>query len=193
MDTTTAEHTVVAISGSLRARSYNTAALRAAVELAPQGMNIEIFDLTGIPLFNPDDAVGGVPERVGALRDAIAGADALLISTPEYNHSITAVLKNAIDWASRGPDSPLDRKVAAILGVGGRFGSIRAQIHLREILGHNDVRLVGSPTVAIDRGSLKFDADLRLVDDRHRDQIVRLLDALGDLIRREQSIPIPMG
>jgi chromate reductase len=189
----TTEYKVVAISGSLRARSYNTAALRAAAELAPEGMDIEIFDLNGIPLLNPDDEASGTPLRVRELREAIAEADALLISTPEYNYSITAALKNAIDWASRGPDSPLDRKVVAILGVGGRFGSIRAQLHLREILGHNDMRIVGSPTVAIDRGSQKFDADLRLVDDRHRDQITRLLDALAGLIRREHAALSPIG
>ena len=183
---------ILGISGSLRARSYNTAALRAAADIAPDHIKIDVFDLAGLPMFNPDDEAVGPPAVVADLRAAVAAADGLLIATPEYNWSVTAALKNAIDWASRGPDSPLNRKPTAILGVGGRFGTIRAQMHLREILGHNDVRLVGNPTVAIDMGSRKFDEDLILTDERHRDQIARLLAALDDLIAIDRTLREPV-
>jgi chromate reductase len=175
---------ILGISGSLRRGSYNTALLRSAAELAPDGVTVEIFDLKGIPMFDPDDeAAGGFPERVAALRHAIDSADGLLIATPEYNYSVTAALKNAIDWASRGGDqSPLNRKPAAIVGAGGRFGTLRSQLHLREILLHNEMSLVASPQVMIDRAAEKFDESLRLADSRHRDQLARLLEALTDLI-----------
>jgi chromate reductase len=175
---------IAGISGSLRAGSYNTAALRAAAELAPDDVEIEILDLNGLPMFNADTEGADLHHpRVAALREAIAGADGLLIATPEYNYSVTAALKNAIDWASRGgPEAPLNGKLAAILGAGGRFGTVRAQTHLREILLHNDLRLVGRPEVMIDRASTKF-ADGRLVDERHRDQVRRLVEALADLVR----------
>lgn len=175
---------VLAISGSLRRRSLNTAALRAAAELAPDDVAIEIFDLKDVPLYDADDEADfGFPERVAALRAAISAADGLLIATPEHNFSMTAALKSAIDWASRGGEaSPLHRKPAAILGAGGRFGTLRSQLHLRDVLLHNEVRLVTSPQVMIDRAAAKFDDDLRLVDERHRDQVARLVAALRDLI-----------
>jgi chromate reductase len=175
---------ILGISGSLRRASYNTALLGAAAEHAPAGATVEIFDLKHIPLFDPDDeAAGGFPERVAELRHAIDSSDGLLIATPEYNYSITAALKNAIDWASRGgEESPLNRKPAAILGAGGRFGTLRSQMHLREILLHNAVQLVAAPQVMVDDPAGKFDDQLRLTDTRHRRQVARLLDALCDLI-----------
>ena len=110
MDTTIGTMRILGISGSLRRRSLNTAALRAAAEIADDDMKVEIFDLAGIPLYNPDDeAAHGLPPEVAELRRAVAEADALLIATPEYNFSLTAALKNAIDWASRGgSESPLN-------------------------------------------------------------------------------------
>jgi len=175
---------ILGISGSLRSRSFNTALLRAAAELAPPNVCVEVFDLKGIPLYDADEeAARGYPEQVAALREAIARSDGLLIATPEYNFSVTAALKNAVDWASRGgSESPLQGKPAAILGAGGRFGTLRSQLHLREILLHNDVRLVGSPQVMVDGASSKFDDDLRLTDERHRGQVAKLLDSLCDLI-----------
>jgi chromate reductase len=170
---------VLAIPGSLRSGSYNRAALEAARELAPEAMEIEIMGLDGIPLFNADEErASGIPPAVVRLREALTAADGLLIASPEYNYSITGVLKNAIDWLSRGPESPLDDKPGAILGAGGRFGTLRAQLHLREILFHNRVDLVDSPQVTIEDAADKFDDRLRLTDERHRRQIARLLEAL---------------
>jgi len=172
---------VLAVSGSLRRASYNTAALRAAAELAPEDVSIEVVALHGIPNFDADLEAVGFPPEVVALREGIAAADALLIATPEYNWSIPGVLKNALDWASRGGESsPLRGKTAAILGAGGRFGTVRAQAHLREILRHNHVWVVGLPEVMIDQAETRFDAAGALTDERFRRQIRRLLEALRD-------------
>ena len=126
------------------------------------------------------------PAEVAGCGKPIAAADALLIATPEYNWSIPGVLKNALDWASRGGEgSPLRGKPAAILGAGGRLGTLRAQTHLREILRHNRVRVVGLPEVLIDAAETRFDAAGRLIDERFRDQIRRLLEALAEEAARD--------
>ncbi len=98
---------VLGISGSLRKDSFNTATLRAAQELTPDGINIRIKTLEDIPVYNEDLRAQGYPAPVQALRSEIADADAVLIATPEYNYSIPGVLKNAIDWASRPPEQPV--------------------------------------------------------------------------------------
>ncbi len=179
---------VLAISGSLRRSSYNTAALRAAAQVAPGDMQIEIITLHGIPNFDADLEAGEAPlPEVERLRTAIAEADALLIATPEYNWSIPGALKNALDWASRGGgSSPLRGKPAAILGAGERFGTLRSQTHLREILRHNRVRVVDHPEVMIDQAGSRFDAAGNLTDERFRDQLGRLLQALREEVDRSR-------
>ena len=123
---------VLAISGSLREKSYNTALLREAVRLAPAGMTIEIASIRDIPLYDADVEARSMPQAVTALSAKVNDADALLIATPEYNFSFPGVLKNVIDWLSRPPlDAVLVRKPLAIMGAGGRLGSARAQYHLR--------------------------------------------------------------
>ncbi|HRJ61163.1 MAG TPA: NADPH-dependent FMN reductase, partial [Azospirillaceae bacterium] len=94
---------ILGIAGSLRKASVNASLLRLAAESAPAGVIVDIFDLAPIPLYNGDVEAAGLPESVAAFRQAIAGADALLIASPEYNYSIPGVLKNALDWASRPP------------------------------------------------------------------------------------------
>ncbi len=169
------------MSGSLRRNSYNTALLRAAQELAPDGMTIELASLDKLPPYNADvEREEGFPPAVEELRTAIADADALLIATPEYNYSIPGVLKNAIDWASRGGrDAPINHMPAAIMGGGGRSGTLRAQLHLRQILQHNSLRVVQKPEVLVDRVWERVDREGRVVDERYRDQIRRLLEALA--------------
>lgn len=110
---------VVGISGSLRAGSYNSAALRAAVALAPDGMTIETAAIGDLPLYNDDVRAAGYPAAVQRFRDQLSAADAILFVTPEYNYSIPGVLKNAIDWASRPPSQPFDNKPVAIMGASG--------------------------------------------------------------------------
>ena len=179
---------VLGISGSLRRGSRNTALLRAAQELAPDGMMIGIADLVDLPMYNWDDEqANGYPEPVARFRAELADADAFLIATPEYNYSVTGALKNAIDWASRGgPDAPINHKPAAIFGAGGRLGTARSQEHLRLILRHNNLQVVTSPEVLVAFAGDKFDDDLNLTDDRTRDQVRRLLLSLEELVRRDR-------
>ena len=179
---------VLGISGSLRKGSYNTALLRAASELLPEGMTLEVFDLSSIPLYNDDVRALGFPKPVQEFRDRIAAADALLISTPEYNFSIPGVLKNAIDWASRPPDPPLDGKPAAIMGAStGDFGTVRAQMHLRQVCVFCNMFPVNKPEVLVMRAREKFDASGRLIDETARGFVRDLLPALVDWTQRLQS------
>jgi len=125
------------IAGSLREGSYSRVLPLAARESAPDGLKIEMFDhetFKRVPLYNEDVRAKGDPEAVGALKAAIGEADALVIATPEYNHSIPGVLKNALDWASRPPgETPLHGKPVAIMGAStGSWGTVRAQMHLRQ-------------------------------------------------------------
>jgi chromate reductase len=180
---------VLGFAGSLRQNSYNKALLRAAEQLVPNDMAFENYDLAAIPLFNADVEAVGTPDSVLHFRDRIRAADALLIATPEYNYSVTAVLKNAIDWASRGkPDSsPLNDKPVAIMGAGGGGGTVRAQMHLREILMHNRNYVVISPQVMVARAGQYFDDNLNLTDAAIGERIHRLLVSLADLTRRLQN------
>jgi chromate reductase, NAD(P)H dehydrogenase (quinone) len=136
---------VLGISGSLRRDSHNRLLLRAAGELVEQhGAEFELFDgLKAIPPYDEDDDTGDGPPAVAGLRQAIAGADALLFATPEYNSSIPGVLKNAIDWASRPPAaSPLRNKPVAVIGAStGMFGAVWAQAELRKVLGSTGARV----------------------------------------------------
>jgi chromate reductase len=176
---------VLGISGSLRRRSYNTAALRAAGALMPDNMVLEIAEIIGIPLYNEDDERdSGFTEQVQSLRDKVMSADALLIATPEYNYSLTGALKNAIDWLSRPPSPPINLMPVAVFGAGGRLGTARAQRHFRDIALHNDLRLVQQPEVLISEPWDKFDDDLVLTDERTRDQLHRLVIALRGLTTR---------
>jgi len=171
---------VLGISGSLRKGSLNSAALRAAQELVPAGMTIDICDISAIPLYNGDIEAAGLPASVVDLRSRITAADALLVVTPEYNFSIPGVLKNTIDWASRPPlKQPFNDKPTAIIGVsGGALGTGRSQYHLRQVLNALNCLIVNKPEVFIGSAASKFDADLKLTDGPTRDIIAALLLAL---------------
>ena len=170
---------VLGISGSLRKRSYNSALLWAAAGLLPADMRLETFDLTLLPMFNPDDEKP-FPEAVIEFRARLALADALLIATPEYNSSISGALKNAIDWASRSPQQPLNGKPAALMGAStGNFGTLRAQLHLRQILTHVGALPLGKPEVLVARAEHAFDAEGNLVDAAARGFLQGLLASLA--------------
>ena len=173
--------TILGISGSLRRGSLNRSLLRAAAELVPANTQLELADISDLPLYDWDvEQETGFPASVQRFRDQIDAVDAVLIATPEYNNSVPGALKNAIDWASRGgPDSPLTRKPAAIMGAAGRLGSVRAQMHLRTILMHNDLQVVQNPEVLVP-GREAFENG-ELVHERYRDQVRRLLEALVEL------------
>jgi chromate reductase len=175
---------VLGISGSLRKNSYNSALLGAAEELMPPGMKLEIFDLASLPMFNPDSEKP-FPESVLDFRTRLAQVDAVLIATPEYNSSISAALKNAIDWASRSPNAPLNGKPVAIMGAStGNFGTLRAQLHLRQILTHVGAFPLSKPEVLVARAGQAFDADGRLVDEAARGFLQDLLVGLADWTER---------
>jgi chromate reductase, NAD(P)H dehydrogenase (quinone) len=181
---------VCGIAGSLRKQSYNRSLLRAAQELAPEGMEIRIFDrMAEIPLFNQDVEDEGDPEPVQALKSAIEEADALLMATPEYNHGVPGVLKNAIDWASRPPrGSVLTGKPAAILGASpGVTGTARAQTQLRQAFVFTATPALLQPEILVYRCAEKFDDEGRLTHERTREFIARLLRELADWTRRLRS------
>jgi chromate reductase, NAD(P)H dehydrogenase (quinone) len=171
---------VLAFAGSLRNGSYNRALLRALQEEMPEGMTIDIFDLDGIPLYNADVEAEGDPEPVSAFKAAISAADALLIATPEYNHGVPGVLKNAIDWASRPPrQSPLDGKPIGILGASpGITGTARGQSQLRQAFVFTNSYCMAQPEILVYRASEKFDERGRLTDDKTRAHLGKYLEAL---------------
>ena len=131
---------ILAISGSLRAASHNTALLRAAADLAPAGVEVELYDgLESLPPYNEDRDTELPPAEVAALRAAIAAADAVLLATPEFNGTMPGQIKHAVDWASRpyGDASALWGKPVAVIGASVTdYGAIWAQDHLRKALGH---------------------------------------------------------
>lgn len=137
--------TLLGLSGSLRRGSTNTALLRAAQELAPDGVAVVLHDLADVPFYHGDvEREHGFPAAVQRLREAVEAADGLLLASPEYNFSTTGVLKNAIDWLSRPPQPPLNHKPTALLSAAGRSGGRRAQAHLRDILAHNEVDVLAA-------------------------------------------------
>ena len=177
---------VLGFAGSLRKGSYNRGLLRAAQELCPEGMEITIFDLKPIPLYDADVEAAGDPESVRAFKKAIADADALLIATPEYNYGVPGVLKNAIDWASRPPRaSVLNRKPAALLGAsGGATGTARAQLQLRQAFVFTQTYPLAQPEVLVAKAQDKFDAEGRLTDEPTRAFVRKLLEALAEWTQR---------
>lgn len=171
---------ILGIAGSLRRQSYNRAVLRAAAELAPADAAVEIFEIDGIPPFSEDDEQDP-PAKVVELKNRIRESDAVLFVTPEYNYSIPGVLKNAIDWASRPPDMPFVGKPVAMMGAApGLMGTVRAQLHLRQILSGLNMPVLSRPEVLIREAAAKFDADGRLTDEDTRKHIRNLLEKLRD-------------
>src|SRR5437763_8377041 len=171
---------ILAMCGSLRKGSYNMAALRIAIAQKPPGMTIEVADISQIPLYNEDVRQEGFPPPVESLRRQIAAADALLFACPEYNYSMTGVLKNAIDWASRPPDQPFAGKPCAILGAAaGMAGSARAQYDLRRSCVFLDMHPLNKPEVLIGQAQTKFDADGNLTDEAARGFIRDLMANLA--------------
>lgn len=175
---------ILGISGSLRNASYNTATLHAAQSLLPDDMTMDIYVPDDLPLYNNDVEKQGFPQSVQRFHQRITAANAILFATPEYNYSIPGVLKNAIDWASRPPhESPLQDKPAAIMGATpGGYGTVRAQLHLRDILLHEDMPTVTKTKVLITFAGDRFDDDLNLIDADSRGFIRDLLVELRDLV-----------
>src|SRR6266481_1208868 len=170
---------ILGIAGSLQRGSYNRAALRAATELVPEGAILETFELDGIPVFNQDEEQNP-PAKVTEFKRRIREADAILFVTPEYNYSVSGVLKNAIDWASRPyGDSAWNGKPAAIMGASpGAMGTARAQYHLRQMLVFLNMFPIKQPEVMIGNAASKFDNEGNLTDQTTEGFIRQLLSNL---------------
>jgi chromate reductase len=172
---------ILAISGSLRAASHNTALLRAAAELAPEGIEFELYeDLEALPPYNEDRDTDQPPTEVARLRDAIEDADAVLFATPEYNATMPGQVKQVVDWASRprGPDAALwDKPVAAIGASVTDYGAMWAQDHLRKALGLAGARVLDTE-LAIAKAQDRFDTEGRLVDPETQEQLTELVEGL---------------
>ncbi len=177
---------VFGFAGSLRKGSYNKSLLRAAQELMPENARLEIFDLEGIPLFN-QDFERYPPDTVKEFKAKIRGADAILIATPEYNHSVPGVLKNAIDWASRpyGDNSFDDKPVALMSASPGMLGGARAQYPLRLVLSALNMHPITYPEVFVAHADEKIDEKGNLADQEVREIIRELLERL--VARVEES------
>jgi chromate reductase len=171
---------VLGITGSLRRGSYNHALLREAAERLPAGAELVEFDrLAEIPPYDADLEVEGTPEPVEALREAMRAADAVLVATPEYNHSIPGVLKNALDWASRpAGQSALTGTPAAVVGAStGMFGAVWAQAETRKVLGALGGRVVERELPIAGAAELYRDGRLELSPEQS-EQLEGLLNEL---------------
>lgn len=178
-----ADLNLVAIIGSLRAQSINRALFETAVEVAPAGITIIEVPIGTLPLFNQDLEASPLPEPVEAFHAAIRPADGVLFFTPEYNYSIPGVLKNAIDWGSRPSGyGSLNKKPVMIFGAaGGRSGTMRAQIHLRSILGNLEMHAMPKPEFVLPFAGSAME-DGRVTDTAVRDQITNMLAAFVDWV-----------
>jgi NAD(P)H-dependent FMN reductase len=181
--------TIVGIAGALRRGSYNAALLRAAQELAPGGLAIEVASIRELPLYDGDlEAEQGLPEPVRALKERIAAADGLLLVTPEYNNSIPGVFKNAIDWLSRPPkDIPrvFGGKPVALMGATpGSGGTALAQAAWLPVLRTLGTELWSGPRVQVSSAAKVFDGEGRLVDEAVRGAVARHLAGFDEFIGR---------
>ncbi|GAA4201300.1 NAD(P)H-dependent FMN reductase [Pedobacter jeongneungensis] len=161
---------IVGLCGSLRKGSYNAMLLKVAGGLIPEGIEFEIVTYDDVPVYNADHDLPETEERpasVTKFREALAAADAFIIASPEYNYSIPGGLKNAIDWASRGKDSPLMHKPVAVMGATqGMWGTVRMQTAFLPVFTFLNMNPVLQPEVLIAQAQNKFDADGNLTDER---------------------------
>ncbi|MDX6631576.1 MAG: hypothetical protein QOH00_3822 [Gaiellales bacterium] len=176
---------IAGVAGSLRRASFNRGLLRAAVESAPEGMEIEPLEIRELPHYDADLDVDGGPDVVRTFKAHIIAADGLLIATPEYNYSIPGVLKNAIDWASRAPERAMHDKPVAVMGATpGRWGTVRSQMALRQVLVFPSCRVLPGPLFQIAGAREHFDAEGNLTDAGTREQLVGMLEAFATWIHK---------
>src|SRR5260370_11193590 len=179
--------TILGISGSGRKGSYNTALLEAAKELLPQEATLEVVDVSKLPLYN-QDLEHDLPETVRELKRMIRDADAILIATPERNYSVTAVLKNAVEWGNRPPrDASWSGKPAAVISAStGLRGGVRAQLHLRQIMIDLNMYPINRPLLLVANAKDKFDENLKLTDEESLQTLRGVLSSLVEWTRKLQ-------
>lgn len=179
---------VLGISGSGRKGSFNTALLEAAKGLAPPGIALETFDISSLPLYT-QDLEANLPLRVVQFKRMVREADAILFAAPEHNYTITAVMKNAIEWGNRpSNDNSWDNKPAAIMSASsGPRGGVRAQLHLRQILVDLNMFPINRPLLLVANEDDKFDEKMRLTDPQVRETLRNMLVRLEEWTRRLQS------
>jgi chromate reductase len=178
---------VLGFAGSLRKGSYNKALIRSAIEVAPSSVHIDVFDLEGIPPYN-QDLENDPPMKVVEFKAKIKAADALLIACPEYNFSVSGVLKNALDWASRPKAGmPLEGKPVAIMSAStGRLGGARAQYHLRQCFVFLNMHPVNQPEVMLSNAPANVDANGNVTNEQTKALIRQLLESLVALTKKLQ-------
>lgn len=176
---------ILAFAGSLRKGSFNKALVKAAIKLAPPGLDIQIFDLEGIPLYNADVENQGNPVRVEEFKEAIGLADGVLIATPEYNHGVPGVTKNAIDWASRPPkNAPLNKKPVGIIGASpGMTGSARGQSQLRQAFEFTNSYCMPQPEILVFQAHKKFDDQGEITDETTKEYLEKYLEAFREWVK----------
>jgi len=183
---------LVGMSGSLRKGSYNTMLLKAAAQLLPTDVSMEIISIEDIPIYNADldlPAAKQRPQTVEHFRKMLSDADGILISSPEYNYSIPGGLKNAIDWASRGEDSPLLRKPVAVIGATtGLWGTTRMQLAFHNVFLYLDMKPVYKPEVLVAQAEKKFDKNGNLIDEMAKKLLKQKLEALKEMIHLQSQV-----
>src|SRR5688572_374968 len=183
---------LVGLSGSLRKGSYNTMLLKAASHLLPANVSMDMLSIGDIPLYNADldlPAATQRPKEVEHFRKMLADADGILISSPEYNYSIPGGLKNAIDWASRGEDSPLLRKPIAVIGATtGQWGTVRMQTAFHQVFLFLDMKPVYKTEVLVAKAENKFDKDGNLIDEMAKKLVKQKLEALKEMICLQSQV-----
>jgi chromate reductase, NAD(P)H dehydrogenase (quinone) len=176
---------LLGISGSLRAQSFNSGALSVVGSVLPEGMEFNVASLTDLPFYNADVEQRGFPSEVESFRRKVAVADALIFAVPEYNFSVPGVLKNALEWLSRPPNSPTNGKPCAVFGASvSPLGTARGQFHFRHICVSLNMIPVNTPHVDITNAKTKFDAEGRLTDQASIDLIRQLIGELRGLTIR---------
>lgn len=182
---------LIGVSGSLRKGSYNTKLLKAAQQLLPEGVTMEIVSIADLPLLNEDlepPTMPDYPAPVKNFREAMRKADGVVFASPEYNYSIPGVLKNAIDWASRGKDAPIIGKPVALIGATpGPWGTARMHMAFQPVFHTLNVKAVHKPEVYLAKAAEKFDAQDNLTDETAKKMIIGNLEELKKIIEAWRS------
>jgi len=169
---------IAGLCGSLRAESLNRKALKLAASMMSAGTEVDVLDIRDVPMFDGDVLAAGVPESVRALAQRVRDADGVLIATPEYNFSIPGVLKNALDWLSRGDNQPFNGKPVAILSASpGPLGGARVQYDLRKVLLFLNASVLVKPEVFIGGAASKFSASGECTDEATGTFVQQQMDA----------------